>query len=70
MYSVKIIPTLQSVMAYLDPGSGSLFIQLLLASLAGMGFYFLSKIKKIKDIFRKKSSVNNEDEIEEDLFDE
>jgi len=57
-------------MAYLDPGSGSLFIQLLIASLAGTGLYFLSKLKSIKKLFRKDSTDHEEDEIEDDIFDE
>lgn len=57
-------------MAYLDPGSGSLFIQLLFSSLAGVGLYFLSKLRIVKNIFRKNSSEIEEDDIEDDIFDE
>ena len=57
-------------MVYLDPGSGSLFIQMLIASLAGIGLYFLSKLRSIKKLFRKDSTGHEEDEIDDDLFDE
>jgi len=57
-------------MVYLDPGSGSLFIQMVIASLAGIGLYFLSKLRSIKKLFRKDSTDHEEDEIEDDLFDE
>ena len=57
-------------MAYLDPGSGSLFIQLLISSLAGVGLYFLSKLRIVKNIFRKNSTEIEEDDIEDDIFDE
>jgi len=57
-------------MVYLDPGSGSLFIQMLIASLAGIGLYFLSKLRSIKKLFRKDSTDHEEDEIDDDLFDE
>jgi len=67
---ILLISTLNTKNPYLDPGSGSLFIQLLIASLAGMGFYFLSKLEKIKKYFRKNSSENAEDDIDADVFDE
>ena len=70
MNLILLISTLYTKNPYLDPGSGSLFIQLLIASLAGVGFYFLSKLEKIKKYFRKDSSEKAEDDIEDDIFDE
>ena len=40
---------------YLDPGSGSFILQLLLASLVGIGFAFRSYWGKLLGIFRKDS---------------
>jgi hypothetical protein len=67
---ILLISTQSTENAYLDPGSGSLIIQLLISTLAGVGIYFLSKIKAIKNIFQKKSAEITEDDIEVDLFDE
>lgn len=39
--------------AYLDPGSGSFILQLLLAALVGSAFIIKSYWKKITDFFRK-----------------
>jgi hypothetical protein len=49
------------LIAYLDPGSGSLIIQVIIATLAGVGFIIRSNWQKIKGLFSK----NTEDEIEE-----
>lgn len=70
MNIILLLSTLNIENAYLDPGSGSIIIQLLISTLAGLGIYFLSKIKAIKNIFRKNSAEIAEDDIEEDLFDE
>ena len=39
--------------AYLDPGSGGFFIQMLLAALVGLSFTLKTYWKKIKDFFTK-----------------
>ncbi len=70
MNYIKLISTLSIGNAYLDPGSGSLFIQLLIASLAGVGVYFLSKLEKIKRFFRKNSTEIDEIDLEDDFFNE
>ena len=44
---------LQANHAYLDPGSGSFILQLLLAALVGSLFIIKSYWKKITDFFRK-----------------
>lgn len=62
--------TLCAGMAYLDPGSGSIFLQLLFSSLLGVGLFLLSKIKWIRNIFRKENNEVEEDTIEDDVFDE
>ena len=46
------------LIGYLDPGSGSIIIQVIIASLAGIGFLIRSNWQKIKDLFSK----NSEDE--------
>ena len=43
---------------YLDPSSGSILLQLLLASLAGIGIAIATSWKKIKILFQKKRHDN------------
>jgi len=51
--------------AYLDPGSGSFILQLVVASLVGVGFFFRSTWAKLFGKLRKRdSSVEEEDEQE------
>ena len=41
-----------SAHAYIDPGTGTLAIQMLLAAIAGILFYFRTIIRKIKGLFK------------------
>lgn len=47
--------------AYLDPGSGSILIQLLIASLVGIGFLVRRSWSKITRFFRGESDQSPED---------
>jgi len=47
--------------AYLDPGSGSFLIQLLIAGLVGAGFIIKAYWKKIKGFFNRSASKNDDD---------
>lgn len=49
--------------AYLDPGSGSFLIQLLIAGLVGAGFLLKAYWKKIKGLFNR-STVKKEDDVQ------
>jgi hypothetical protein len=51
--------------AYLDPGSGSFILQILIASLLGAVFIIRAYWKKITTFFHKGSSAKEEDESEE-----
>jgi hypothetical protein len=52
--------------AYLDPGSGSFLIQLLIAGLVGAGFLVKVYWKKIKGLFNRSASKKDDDsEIQE-----
>ena len=55
--------------AYLDPGSGSLLIQLLITALVGVGFFLRTRWEKVKNFFGIKSSENVEDNLEDGDFD-
>lgn len=53
--------------AYLDPGSGSFILQIILAALLGSLFVFKSFWRKMLDFFRSlgKKSANEEDHPED-----
>ncbi len=48
--------------AYLDPGSGSFLIQLLIAGLVGAGFLVKAYWKKIKGLFYRSGSKKVDDD--------
>ena len=54
---------------YLDPGSGSILLQLLIAGLAGMGLFIGVSWKKIRRFFQKKKRRSAPEEEEEDYDD-
>jgi hypothetical protein len=47
--------------AYLDPGSGSFLIQLLIAGLVGAGFLIKAYWKKIKGLFNRSDTKKEDD---------
>ena len=47
--------------AYLDPGSGSFLVQLLIAGLVGAGFIIKAYWKKIKGLFDRSASKKEDD---------
>lgn len=61
-----LLATLFRPHEYLDPGSGSYFVQLLLASLMGALFVLGVYRRKVTDFFRKLFSRDKtEDEVDE-----
>jgi len=50
----------QKPLAYLDPGSGSLIIQLILAGLLGFGVFIRLQWKKIKTFFTRETDSKRE----------
>jgi hypothetical protein len=56
---------LKTTLAYLDPGSGSILIQLLIAGLLGAGFVLRSSWGKIKAFFRR-DTPEEPDEAEDE----
>jgi hypothetical protein len=63
-YALLSMPLL-SGKAYLDPGSGSVLIQLLIAGLLGAGFILKASWSKIKAFFNR-TEANKEDKPEDD----
>lgn len=55
------------MLAYLDPGSGSILIQLLISVLIGVGVFFRAKFGKLGNIFKKKTDAPTEEELEDDI---
>ena len=53
---------------YLDPGSGSMLLQLLLAALLGAGVILRTQWSKLKSLFKSKDS--SDEDQEEDQEDE
>jgi hypothetical protein len=51
-----------SIQPYLDPGSGSFIIQILIASLLGLGLALRASWGKIKARFGSKSQPTDEDD--------
>ena len=66
----NLFPTLISILgrdnAYLDPGSGSYFIQLILASLMGALFVLGVYRRKVTDFFRNLFTKRNPDDQQDE----
>ena len=60
-----LLSGLASPELYLDPGSGSILLQLLLAAILGAGVVLRSQWSKIKSLFGRKD-VSSEDEDDEE----
>jgi hypothetical protein len=43
-------------LAYIDPGSGSLLLQLLAGSIIGMGLFFRQSVARVFRLFRRTSA--------------
>ena len=56
----------QNSLLYLDPGSGSILLQILIASGLGAIFVLRSSWGKIKSFFQRSSSINEIDQDEQD----
>lgn len=58
-------PVFLSVMPYLDPGSGSILVQVIIAALLGVGIFVRSQWANIKKLFGKKPADVDPDEDDE-----
>jgi len=54
------------ILLYLDPGSGSFLIQLLIAGLAGIGLAIAVSWARIKRFFSKKKKVDPADDEDDE----
>ena len=54
------------ILLYLDPGSGSFLIQLLIAGLAGLGLAIAVSWTRIKRFFNKKKKIETDDDEDDE----
>ena len=54
------------ILIYLDPGSGSFLIQLLIAGLAGAGIAIAISWGRIKRLFKKNKPVDVDKDVEDE----
>jgi hypothetical protein len=59
---LNLFASLLRTQAYLDPGSGSFLIQLLIAGVVGAGFLIKAYWKKIKGLFTRSQAKEEDDE--------
>jgi len=59
---IGILICIPNAYAYLDPGTGSYLVQILIAGLVGAAFSIKIFWQRIKDFFSGKKPDNNEDE--------
>ena len=57
---------MQHILLYIDPGSGSYLIQMIIAAVLGALFYFKSIWWKIKSFFTKNKPEEDSSDKEED----
>jgi hypothetical protein len=57
----SLVPPLR-IHAYLDPGSGSFLLQLLIAGLVGFAFLFKGFWRKVAGLFTRKSQKKDDDD--------
>ena len=65
MFASHLLSVLASPEPYLDPGSGSILMQLVLAALLGAGVILRSQWSKIKALFGRKDASQDEENEEE-----
>lgn len=58
---INLLAPILRPQAYLDPGSGSFLIQLLIAGLVGAGFLIKTYWKKIKGLFSRSAPKKEDD---------
>ena len=66
MLASHLLSALTSPHLYLDPGSGSILLQLLLAAILGAGVLLRTQWGKIKSLFKRKGDAEEEQEENEE----
>lgn len=65
VFASHLLSGLATPEPYLDPGSGSILLQLLLAALLGAGVILRSQWSKIKTLFKGKNASEEDEDDEE-----
>jgi hypothetical protein len=65
VFASHLLSGLAAPEPYLDPGSGSILLQLLLAALLGAGIIVRSQWSKIKSLFKGKDASKEDEDDEE-----
>ena len=65
MFMSHFLSALASPDLYLDPGSGSMLLQLLLAAILGAGVVLRTQWSKIKSLFKGKDAAEDDADDEE-----
>jgi hypothetical protein len=65
MFASQLLSTLVSPDLYLDPGSGSMLLQLILAAILGVGVVLRTQWAKIKSLFKGKDASEEDSEDDE-----
>ena len=66
VFASHLLSGLASPDLYLDPGSGSILLQLLLAALLGAGVLLRSQWSKIKNLFKGKDTTEEDSDDDEE----
>lgn len=62
LFMSSMLSNLPKALAYLDPGSGSIAIQLIIAALLGLGMFMRSQWGRIRSLFGRKNVSGDEEE--------
>ena len=65
IFASHLLSALASPEPYLDPGSGSILLQLLLAAILGLGVVLRTQWSKIKSLFGRKDASQEDEDDEE-----
>ena len=65
LFASHLLSVLASPEPYLDPGSGSILLQLLLAAVLGLGVVLRTQWSKIKSLFKGKDTSEDDADDEE-----
>lgn len=65
IFASQLLSGLASPEPYLDPGSGSILIQILLAAILGAGVILRSQWAKVKSLFGRKDAPSEDEDDEE-----
>jgi len=66
IHSTPLLSLLEGKHLYLDPGTGSIFLQMTIASVLGLAVVIRTRWKQIKKIFINKASNSNGEEEGDD----